>query len=349
MEILTNKKLNHKKSTRWTEVYGGFTKNSLERFSDTFRDVVSKNTVEMIELVLSNKDTILEGFIDSWLSGIAYSDSIENISDDLLKKVLLCFPCDDKSQRARYFTDIIEKRRDIIWPQEILNTLIEIAINHKDPELGSPNITSKDDKEMKSVEMLQSNAINCVRGSALQAIGALLWTHDSLFENFKNTIEKLTQDENDAVKFATLYCLWPSYNLDREWTEGVLLALYEKDIRFAGFHRTRNMLFLLYPRYRQKVLQVIQRCFISDDERLIQIGSMSISEMFIVNNEFAEIIGNTGVLTEKQAEGILDIALLYFKETEYNPLVKQIILKFKKVLSILNTLFPDYFMITLLI
>ncbi|EHL0041969.1 hypothetical protein G8B08_06465 [Enterococcus faecalis] len=330
LEILTNKKLNHKKSTRWTEVYGGFTKNSLERFSDTFRDVVSKNTVEMIELVLSNKDTILEGFIDSWLSGIAYSDSIENISDDLLKKVLLCFPCDDKSQRARYFTDIIEKRRDIIWPQEILNTLIEIAINHKDPELGSPNITSKDDKEMKSVEMLQSNAINCVRGSALQAIGALLWTHDSLFENFKNTIEKLTQDENDAVKFATLYCLWPSYNLDREWTEGVLLALYEKDIRFAGFHRTRNMLFLLYPRYRQKVLQVIQRCFISDDERLIQIGSMSISEMFIVNNEFAEIIGNTGVLTEKQAEGILDIALLYFKETEYNPLVKQIILKFKK-------------------
>lgn len=330
LEILTNKKLNHKKSTRWTEVYGGFIENPLERFSDTFRDVVSKNTVEMIELVLSNKDTILEGFIDSWLSGIAYSDSIENISDDLLKKVLLCFPCDDKSQRARYFTDIIEKRRDIIWPQEILNTLIEIAINHKDPELGSPNITSKDDKEMKSVEMLQSNAINCVRGSALQAIGALLWTHDSLFENFKNTIEKLTQDENDAVKFATLYCLWPSYNLDREWTEGVLLALYEKDIRFAGFHRTRNMLFLLYPRYRQKVLQVIQRCFISDDERLIQIGSMSISEMFIVNNEFAEIIGNTGVLTEKQAEGILDIALLYFKETEYNPLVKQIILKFKK-------------------
>lgn len=330
LEILTNKKLNHKKSTRWTEVYGGFIENSLESFSDTFRGVVSKNTVEMIELVLSNKDTILEGFIDSWLSGIAYSDSIENISDDLLKKVLLCFPYDDKSQRARYFTDIIEKRSDIIWPQEILNTLIEIAINHKDPELGSPNITNKDDKEMKSVEMLQSNAINCVRGSALQAIGALLWTHDSLFENFKNTIEKLTQDENDAVKFATLYCLWPSYNLDREWTEGVLLALYEKDIRFAGFQRTRNMLFLLYPRYRQQVLQVIQRCFNSDDERLIQIGSMSTSEMFIVNNEFTEIIGNTGVLTEKQAEGILDIALLYFKKTEYNLLVKQIILKFKK-------------------
>jgi hypothetical protein len=35
---------------------------------------------------------------------------------------------------------------------------MDIAINHKNPEIGKPNVTNNEDKEMRSFSMLQSNA-----------------------------------------------------------------------------------------------------------------------------------------------------------------------------------------------
>lgn len=68
--------------------------------------------------------------------------------------------------------------------------------------------------------MLHNNALNCVRGSAARAIGHLLWEDKETFLRFKDVIEGLTKDENPAVRFASLYALWPSYNIDREWAAG---------------------------------------------------------------------------------------------------------------------------------
>ena len=50
-----------------------------------------------------------------------------------------------------------------------MDILKDIAINHKNPEIEKPNITNNEDKEMRSFDMLQSNAINCVRGIAAEA------------------------------------------------------------------------------------------------------------------------------------------------------------------------------------
>lgn len=123
--------------------------------------------------------------------------------------------------------------------------------------------------------------------------------------------------------------MFPSYNIDKEWTERLLLFLYATDIRMAGYNYTIVMLFHLYSNYRQQVLEIIQQCFLSEDERLIQVGAMSVSEMFILNNEFTEIIEDIEKLSEEQTEGILEISLLYFDEVQYNEKVKQILLKLK--------------------
>jgi len=338
LSILANTKIKHKGKSHWKEVPGGFIESNIEEFANSFRTVVSEEPTRMINLVLSNKEKILDVYIASLFSGVAYSKALDDVPFELLETMILSYPPDSISHIADYTCAIIEKRNTEKWSQRILDILKDIAINHKNPEADKPNVTKSDDKEMRSYDMLQSNAINCTRGKTAEAIAQLLWEEKSLFSQFKGTIEKLTLDENPAVRLASLFALWPSYNIERQWASERILNLYEQDCRFAGFHGTKNMFFLLYPKYRERVLNIIIKCYESDDKELIDMGAYSLSEMYIRENEFANIMDNVDIMSEKQAKAVLNMAIIYFNKEEYNTLVKNIIRKFKK--STLNLEMP---------
>lgn len=102
---------------------------------------------------------------------------------------------DLKTHRASYFCEIIEKMNSNVWSAEVLNQLKHIALKHENPALEQPNVTSPEDKEMKSCQMLSSNALNCVRGQAARAIGNLLWEDKILFTEFRAVIEGLVVDK----------------------------------------------------------------------------------------------------------------------------------------------------------
>jgi hypothetical protein len=329
IEILTNKKLKHKNHSRWKEVLGGFVESSIEEFARSFSNAVSEEPLRMLNLVLPNKEEILDVYIDSLFSGVAYSKDLNNIPIELLETMIWRYQYDYTSHRAGYICSLIENRKNAEWSQKVLDILKDITINHKDPEIGKPNVTNSDDKEMRSFDMLESNSINCVRGKAAEAIAQLLWNDSSLFKQFKDTIEKLTLDENPAVKLASLFALWPSYNVERDWALEKILNLYEEDYRLAGFHDTKDMLFSLYPRYHERVLKIIKECFESEDKELIKMGAYCMSEMFILKNEFADIMDNVDTMSEVQAEAVLHMAINYFNKEEFNSLSKDMIRKFK--------------------
>jgi hypothetical protein len=329
LEIVTNTKINHKGHSRWKEVPGGIISNSIEEFARSFSDAVSEEPEGLINLVLSYHDKVLDEYVDSLFSGVANSKTLDNVPVQLLERMILIYPYDYTSYRANYICSIIRNRKNVKWSQEVLNILKDIAINHKNPEIGKPNITNNEDKEMRSFYMLQSNAINCVRGNAAEAVAQLIWNDSSVFNQFKDTIEKLALDENPAVKLASLFALWPSYNIERDWASEIILNLFEQDYRLAGFHDTKNMLFLLYPKYRERVLEVIKKCYESDDKELIEMGAYCLSEMFILKNEFAELINNVDTMTEVQAEAVLHMTTNYFNKDKFNSLAKDMIRKFK--------------------
>ncbi|OXS56941.1 hypothetical protein B1A99_18975 [Cohnella sp. CIP 111063] len=330
MNILTNEKPRKENASRWKEVPGGFVESSIHSFSSSFRSAVSEEPERMIKLILENDDgTILDEYVDSLISGVAFSKNLSKVSVGLLEALILKYPYDFTSNRASNICMIIGDHGEAAWSQKILDGLKDIAINHKNPEKGKPNVTSNEDKEMRSFNMLESNALNCVRGGAAQAIARLLWKDNNLFEQFKETIAMLVLDENPAVKLASLFALWPSYNIHREWASERILYLYEQDFRLAGFYDSKNMLFLLYPQYPQRIIKIIRQCYVSDDKELIKKGAQCISEMFILKNEFIDEMTNTNAMSKLQAEEVLNMALLYFNKDEYNALAKEIILRFK--------------------
>ncbi len=329
IDILTNDKLRKKHASRWKEISGGFVESSIESFSSSFSNAVSEEPERMIKLMLSCNNTILDTFIDSLFSGVAYSKTLKIVPLNMLEEMILKFSFDFTSHRAGFICTIIENSDRSEWSQEILDFLKDIAINHINPEIGKPNVTNYEDKEMRSFDMLQSNALNCVRGKASRAIAQLLWKDSNLLMQFKNTIEKLILDENPAVKLASLFALWPSYNIDKDWASEKILYLYEEDYRLVGFRDTKDMFFLLYPQYRQSIIKIIKQCYESDDEDLIKCGAHCLSEMFILNNEFVNEMTNIEVMSQLQAEQILNMVMLYFNKEEYNAITKKIISNFK--------------------
>lgn len=328
LEILTNKKINEKRNVRFKQGPEGIIESSIEEFSRSFESAVSAEPQRMIELILSEDKEILEIYIDSLFSGIAHSKFLEDVSVDLLERMILRYKYDHTSYRANYICTIIEEKNISTWEEKILDILKDIAVNHKNPELDKSNLTDSKDEKIETFDMLQIEALNSSRSKAIRAIGSLLWQDSDLFEQFKGTIEKMTLDKSSAVKFASLFALWPSYNINKDWASEKIINLYKEDYRLAGFRDTKNMFFRLYPNYREQVLDIIKKCFESEDKELTRIGGFSLAEMFILKNEFVNEMSNMSKMNKNQAQAVLEMAITYFNIDEYSISAKEIIYKF---------------------
>lgn len=323
LQIMKNRKLKTRKHRRWKETKGGFIESSIEMYVSDFQSAVGRNPNEMIRLVLDNKESIPECYITSLFSGVALSEQRCEVNQDLFEEMFKNFPCDMESQRADYFCMIIEKSCIYDWSANVLQQLAQIAVEYR-------GIESKEkDYESMDAESLYSCALNTVRGSAIRAIGHLLWEKKELFEVFKETIDVLTKDENSAIRMASLFALWPIYNIDRDWAADRIVELYERDVRMAAFNDSKNMFFLLYSKYSARVLNIVKRCFEMEDKRLVEFAGITLCEFYILHKEFSDVFSELKKLSEEQIKAILQMAVLYLEKEEYREEAKSIILNCK--------------------
>ena len=324
LQIITNSKLKNQKHSKLVEVKDGFIDSSSEAYARDFETVVQQNPQEMIEIILKNKEYVLPIFIDSLFLGIELSEKLEIIDFTILEKLFLEFPCDMKSYRASYFCGIIKNLKKVSWSPEIIQQLMNIALNHFNPELSS-NISNQKD----SCQTLRNNALNSVKGRAAMAIGHLLQENKEFFSQFKDIIEKMLTDKNPEVCFAAMYALYPSYNINKEWAEKNILHLYESDIRTTSFFNSNNMLFCLYSTYKEKVIKIVKNCFESEDQELIEIGGHTICEFYIHFKEFEKIVLSVEDKSEDKIKSILEMAILYLDISKYKEIAQKIILTYK--------------------
>ena len=310
LQIITNKNIKNKQHSKWTEVPGGFIESSLEMYTSDFQRNVSENPQEMIGFVIENKEKVLPGFVDSLYAGVEVSEKIKKIDFEILEKLFITFPCNLISHRAIYFCEIIEKTKKTNWRKDILMQLKRIAIERKEPELEM-------NEKIKDCNEFRSQSLYCGRGSAARAIGHLLWEDKSLLIEFKDIVEKMSLDINPMIRMAALNILFPSYNIEREWTEEKILQIYEYDIRTLSFYDSKEMLFLLYPKYKERICNLIEKCIMSEDKEIQSLGGYCVCEFYIRYNEFETIILDMESKSEEQIKAILDMAVVYLEIEDY--------------------------------
>ncbi|MDO5519780.1 MAG: hypothetical protein Q4G58_04730 [bacterium] len=325
INIITNNKIPSNESGKWKEVEGGFVESTKEEFSSSFKEFVSDNPEEILKYMLSIEREISDIYIDCLFDGIAYSSHLDEVEDDLIESMFNKYSYDYKSYRAVTICRIVEKKKNVRWSQRTFDIIKDIAKNHENPMIEKPNVIPNEDKEIKYVDSIESNAINSARGEAACVIGHLLWDNKELYTIFKDTIELLVNDINPIVQYASLYSLWPVYNIDKEWAIQKILLLYKKDYRMAGFCDSKTMFFFLYKEHKDVILNLIMECFESDDKRLIKIAGLSIAEMYMQYNEFQDIVISTESQSKEQQESILEMLILYLGIPKYNEKAKIIL------------------------
>lgn len=326
--IITNKKISKERTNHWKEVKGGFIESTVFEFASDFRGRVSENPTEFLQNMLNFDGEVVAEYVNALVDGIAYSEHLDEIDITLLEKMFEKYEYDYEKERAQIICRIIEKRKDVSWSDAVIEILIDIARNHKNPKPGESCIVSNDTKTMNSVETLETDAINCTRGVAARAIGHLLWERKELFEKFKPTIIKLMHDENTAVRFASLDALWPIYNIDKGWTVSNILSVFKSDNRTIGCRRSKSLFVCEYETYKTEMKSLLEKAFFSSDKRLIQISGYAIAEIYLRYDAFENIINQIESLNKEQVDALLEMFIVYLGREEYNSKAKAVLCKF---------------------
>ncbi|MCI9305526.1 MAG: hypothetical protein HFI28_03450 [Lachnospiraceae bacterium] len=99
----------------------------------------------------------------------------------------------------------------------------------------------------------------------------------------------------------------------------------------ASFHDSKNMFFLLYPKYKERVIKFIGKCFESEDKQLVEMGGYAVCEFYIRQNKFETIVTSVKSGSETQIKAILDMAVIYLTVNDYREAAKDIVLTYKSI------------------
>lgn len=284
----------------------------------------STNFLDNIDFVIKSKKSIskeqVEKIFDCISSEIHLSRMINSIVENntlkeinvlqkKLEDLFLKFPCDYKSQRAKYFFDVITKRND--WPDEILKSLKDIAINHEDFKI----------KHEYKNNLLLNNSVN---KKVTDAIAEVIKNKPEKFNEFKNIIENIITNENIIANHSFLKILCTAYNIEKEWSLEKLINLYEKNIRLINTQYFDTIFWLYDSKYKKKIVDLIKQHYNSTP-----ILIFLIVDLYLKYNEFTDILQDIISSDKKNLDYFLKRLIEHFNEDEYNKKIKQILLKLK--------------------
>lgn len=339
MKIIKNPKIESIRKSKWMQDKGLCIESSLEEFSMSFCTFVTENPIEIVNLFLVETNDIHESFIDEFFEGLSLSNKIGEISSNKIEYLIRKFGYNYTSYRAACICKIVEKKSEDKWSDYILACIEDIALHHTIPELDNPVVTSSNDKKFETVEMIESNALNCARGRAIRTIAKLLWESADYYPRFKECISKLVKDVNSVINYAVLWALWPVYNIEKTWAIEKIMLLFEKNYKMIGFYDSRWMFCHCYSDYKTIIVDAVNKAAKTKDKRLMKVAGYSMAELYMIYDEYDDLL-NIYTNVEKDLQRfILEMLIIYFGVDKYKNKAKAILVE---VIDIENDLDNDF-------
>ena len=205
---------------------------SHEMFASALGRQAQLEPIRFAKLSLAFPNACYSGYVLNALYALVNTEkSEETVPIDLLSEVIRKYQDNESRDIAQAITLIVHKNAIHNWPNDILSLLERYALSHPDPGPDEYSVTINDDDEHLSPRSLLNNAINCVRGNALRAIGQLIFHHHELGDRFRQVISEACNDCNDAVKFSVMFCLIPFSYIDFHFAEEQFKKLLTQDLR----------------------------------------------------------------------------------------------------------------------
>lgn len=314
--ILINRK--DRRQSKWDEKRHVFVESSPAELSRNFRDTVSQepHTYIPLFLKLSYEHKINKHYLYGLLGGIK---DLKEISDSLLSdiEVILLNHIDSESYDSLYhFFTIIEEHSEVNWSTSVLDRLQDYLIQTK---LDTLDKFSK----IENLEDYARQSYSTLRGYGIRALDKLIIASPCSILYFRDTIYLLATDPNDYVRFNSIFLIATILETDKEFAKELFEVVFDKNERMLAHWQSNYIMYKLYDNYEDRIQELLQLGFNSNDKLLVKKSSSLITEIYLNKGDMkSNVYGGDGI----QAENICQMAVNYFKVNEKKEKAKEIVL-----------------------
>lgn len=334
LRIIENKKTYRDWHERWPRGEGAILESSPEQFARNLQIIGEKDPNRVARLALNFSDDVDNHYVSAVYHIIGQIEpNMENtekeywkiVGVDLAQKLFLRFSNRDDINVATSFCRALSNRAGENWNDEVISIVSNLAKNHTNPEEGKMNVWSSKDKEGKTVNMLRSNSMNCVRGCAAEAIAALIWQDQDRYDKLKDPVEAIVHDKHLAVNMAAIECLCPIMNINREAATNWFIDLAMKDLRIVAHPYAYNLFYHLFQANEEIIKETVLLMYQSEYEDVSEVGARHVANMNLLYGCFEDVIFEDAQKTKAQKQGILELAINLLKHRKLHDKCKKII------------------------
>ena len=296
-------------------------------FSTAMGNQAKREPLRFVNLAFQFPDNCYPGYISHIFYAIKPNKDAEEVPKDIICELIRKYMYRQSTEITFAILRTIEDRAEYNWPNDILKFVVDMALSHPDPDSSNSPWSNKDIKYV-SEESLSNWSFNCVRGSAIQTIGKLLWYHREKESFFRKSIQKASKDNNPAVRLSVLSCVLPYYNYDNAFAEKIYRILISQDSRILASRGSLQLLVLLIKSNQSWYWKKIDEAINSRIEDLPEEIAGLYCQIAIVKHNYNRIKKLLDYhLSTKQHEEICKRAIWLMSDIEYHDVCKQIIQK----------------------
>jgi hypothetical protein len=337
--IINNKEIPEDRSAKWKQIGPDrVAESSIRHFADDLRVVAKRYPERFAQLALKFPPGVHPLYLAAILDGVKTTKP-ENIPEEekaswkpatieTIEAILDKYPSGDDQRVALDFCWLVRERPAENWSDNAISRLLDYAVNHQDPEAGKLNVYSgrSSDEATTTIETLVTNAINCVRGVAAAAIGALLWEHPAWLSRFQPALEHLVNDPHPAVRIGTLEASMPLLNMDKDLAVSLFLQACKDDLRVAACCYAVYYFNSCLPSHADVLSPVVLQMFGSDIDEIAEEGAKEICARWLFDGLFETELNKCTNGSSAHRKGIAQVASHFIRKNDYTERCKELLL-----------------------
>ncbi|MBN1974419.1 MAG: hypothetical protein JW787_12330 [Sedimentisphaerales bacterium] len=337
LEIITNKKITNNGFHRWKQIGPDHVAEaSVRNFANDIRVISKRFPVRFAKLALKFPQDIDPSYISAILDGIKTTkpqdipeeekSSWEPAKIEVIEAILEKFPLSNENNIAQSFCWLIRERAEEDWSNSVIDRLIDYAINHPDLETGKLNVLCDISSDEATIDDLEQNAINCVRGNAASAIGKLLWEHSDFIDKLKPALEHLVADEHPAVRVAALQACMSLLNTDKDLAVNLFQQACKDDLRVASCRYAVYYFNSCLKSHTEQLSPIIINMLNSKKEKIAEKGAEEVCAQWLSFGFFVNEVNICKSGSTAQRKGIAHIASIFILKEQYTEKCKELLL-----------------------
>jgi hypothetical protein len=335
--IINNKKIMEEHFHRYKQIDSDHVaESSATHFADDIRMISKRFPERFAKLALQFPKDVHPAYLAAILDGIKATKPEEIPEDEksswkpanveTIEKIFEKYKLGDNHSVAHSFCWLITTRPGEKWSNKAINQLLGYAVSHPDPEPGKLNVRRANSPDGEfNVDDLRQNAINCIRGIAGLAIGALLWEHPDLLDQLKPGLEHLVNDLHPAVRVAALEACLPVLNINIDLAVDLFIQACKEDLRVAATPYAVRYFNHCIPAYSAQLSPIIIQMVNSENEEIAEEGATEVCARWIFHGLFEQELEKCKTGSIAQRKGVAKVASHLLCKQDYTEKCKALL------------------------